>query len=281
MNDHEEVKEPEDSQLVCENSDTQAERSLDEEPQQVSELSEKSSAAPRRPWWRELLSWLLHIVIVVIVVYALNSYIACLICVQGDSMTPSLSSGDYLVVSRLSAPERGSVIVLNHNGAKLVKRVIATEGQTVLIDYLTNAVFVDNQLLDEPYINLNDDDPLEDYGWESEWVVPEGYVFVMGDNRNSSMDSREFGPVATDAIIGVELVRIPIGEWKNKAAREQSLTALIRFNLLPTPRTATEAADSWSTRYARSLFLPYQAAGSPPAVQAILPVLFQSGLDRT
>lgn len=184
----------------------------------VSEESEEppspASHTMKTRLWKGLLSWFLRVIFVVIVVYVLNSYVACLVRVQGDSMFPTLLSGDYLVVSRISKYESGSVIVLAHSGTKLVKRVIATEGQTVLIDYPTNAVFVDNQLLDEPYINLADNDPLEDQGGETEWVVPNGCVFVMGDNRNSSMDSRNFGFAEEDAIIGVEIARIPLGEWR-------------------------------------------------------------------
>ncbi len=169
---------------------------------------------PKRPWWRELLSWFLYIIIPVAIAILLNTYVAGLVRVQGDSMIPSLTSGDILIISRLSSPARGAVVVFPHEGVELVKRVIATEGQTVRIDYSANAVFVDNQRLDEPYIDLSDDDPMEDHGGETEWVVPIGSVFVMGDNRNSSNDSRNFGPVEKSEIMGVLLLRIPIGEWR-------------------------------------------------------------------
>ena len=89
----------------------------------------------------------------------------------------------------------------------LIKRVIATGGET--IEIIDNAVIVDGVAIDEPY--LNDGIRMPDFGPET---VPDGYVFVMGDNRQSSQDSRRFGPVPEDEIIGRAFVRVwPPSRW--------------------------------------------------------------------
>ena len=191
-------------------------------PGAADERLEPAAAAPdeapasKTPWWRELLSWLAHIVIPIVVVLLLNTYVCGLVRVKGDSMHPTLSTHDILVVSRLRTPTNGDIVVFHSSSEQyLVKRVIATGGQTVRIDYVTNSVFVDDELVDEPYINYEERDPLEDKG-QNEFSVPAGCVFVMGDNRNHSFDSRGFGPVKTDELLGVKVFRLPLGEWLKK-----------------------------------------------------------------
>ena len=89
-------------------------------------------------------------------------------------------------------------------GEAIVKRVIATEGQTVSIDYSTSTVYVDGQPLDEPSVWEFMDRRTGPYSGQIPFVVPEGSVFVMGDNRNNSTDSRHelLGPVDKGYILG-------------------------------------------------------------------------------
>ena len=143
--------------------------------------------------------------------------------VSGDSMLPTLVNGDMLIVtSFLYTPEQGDIIVCQSPtytlDSPLVKRIIATEGQTVTIDYKSWTVTVDGVTLDEDYINYIPGVKMlgTDYLPES-FTVPEGKVFVMGDNRNDSLDSRSstVGFIDERYIVGKVAVRIyPFSEFK-------------------------------------------------------------------
>lgn len=143
------------------------------------------------------------------------------VSVIGSSMLPTLQNNDRIILSAACLkPERGDVVVTCQPAASdvipdvLVKRVVATEGQTVDIDFEKGAVYVDGEALDEPYVNA----PTyarEDF--DSPVVVPENSVFVMGDNRNGSTDSRDgrVGFIRNDYILGRALFRIrPFGKFK-------------------------------------------------------------------
>lgn len=156
--------------------------------------------------------WVNSIIIAVVAVVVLLTFCFRLIDVDGQSMEPTLINTDKVVVTNLFyTPENGDVVVLSHAehyDDPLVKRVIATEGQSLRIDFATNQVFVDGELVDEPYIQgttIEGDMPVPE-------VIPEGKVFVMGDNRSNSLDSRyeKIGLVDVDCIIGkAQFVIIP------------------------------------------------------------------------
>lgn len=141
--------------------------------------------------------------------------------VIGDSMNPTLDTGDRIILTAAYGESKNGDIVVTCQPSKslyvpdvLVKRVIATEGQTIDINFETGAVYVDGAELDEPYIaELTRD--REDF--RGPVTVPEGYVFVMGDNRNNSTDSRSFsvGLIKEEYIMGRALFRIaPFGNFK-------------------------------------------------------------------
>ncbi len=151
------------------------------------------------------------------------TFLCRLAVVDGDSMENTLTHGDALVISDIAfEPQYGDIIVFQDingfNGQKsLVKRVIAAEGQVIDIDFETWTVTVDGTVLDESeyrYLASNKR-VLSDLTYPL--TVPEGYVFVMGDNRNNSMDSRDsrVGLVDSRTIIGRVICRIaPIGDMK-------------------------------------------------------------------
>ncbi len=135
------------------------------------------------------------------------TFVVRIIVVSGPSMENTLFNGDAMVVWSLGyEPKQGDVVVLTqplYQEDSIVKRVIATGGQTVDIDYTTNTVKVDGQVLNEDYIKEWMSTP--SYGTENSHVtVPEGCLFVMGDNRNESADSRypTIGMIDERCVIG-------------------------------------------------------------------------------
>jgi len=124
--------------------------------------------------------------------------------VDGDSMAPTVRSGDVVLVSRTGQPRVGQLLLLRDptDGSPVVKRLVAVGGQTVEIRdaYL----YVDGVRVDEPYVDHSGIDGV--YFGPS--MVPKGSLFVLGDSRDGSIDSRVFGPVRADAVAGRVVLRL-------------------------------------------------------------------------
>ena len=156
---------------------------------------------------RDLYEWVQALVCSVLAVVILFTFVIRLIGVDGHSMVPTLQDGDRLLVLNsllYDDYQYGDIVVMRKDtflDEPIVKRVIATAGQTVDIDFNTGSVYVDGALLKENYIN--ELTYLEE-GTEFPLTVPEGSIFVMGDNRNHSSDSRDsrLGTVDTRYVIG-------------------------------------------------------------------------------
>jgi signal peptidase I len=162
----------------------------------------------------DLYAFLQVLTAVLVLLVLLSVFVGRVVAVDGSSMVPTLRDGDFLLLRSIGyTPKQGDVVVLTkdfstHVGDSIIKRVIAVGGQTVRIDYDESKVYVDGVALDEPYIN----EPMVPLSGEtiSEMTVPEGSVFVMGDNRNHSSDSRlaELGAIDERYIIGQAVLRL-------------------------------------------------------------------------
>jgi signal peptidase I len=149
--------------------------------------------------------WLESIVQAIIVVVFLMTFLFRIVSVNGTSMLETLHHADKVVVWKFNyVPTDSDVVVISRGqnlDEPLIKRVIATEGQTLSIDFSDGSVTVDGVKLNETYIKekmwLQGDADIPS-------VVPKGYCFVMGDNRNHSADSRfkEVGLIANENVIG-------------------------------------------------------------------------------
>ena len=182
---------------------------------------------------RDLYEWVQALVCSVLAVVLLFTFVIRLIGVDGHSMVPTLQDRDRLLVLNsllYNDYQYGDIVVLRKNtflDDPIVKRVIATEGQTVDIDFSTGTVWVDGEQLEEDYIN--EKTYLEE-GTEFPLTVPEGSVFVMGDNRNHYSDSRDsrLGTVDCRYIIGKAVFLAFPGPDDKTGKRDWSRIGLIK-----------------------------------------------------
>ena len=165
----------------------------------------------------ELYDWLQCIVIAIVVGILCFIFVARVITVEGDSMYPTLENGDMVLtqVCAYEQPQRGDIVIINaphFDEEPLVKRVIGIEGDIVEV-FDDGSVYVNGEQIDEAYVNESVFD-----GGSTEYpcYIGEGEVFVMGDNRNYSADSRmrSLGVLSTEDVIGKVFFRMwPIGSF--------------------------------------------------------------------
>lgn len=167
--------------------------------------------------WSIVYEWLDSPVYAILLILVIFTFFVRVVGVNGESMMPTLQNGDWLTVSAVTTEvERGDIVVVTQPNAlnePLIKRVIAKGGDTINIDFTTGTVTVNGKVQNEPYIA---ELTARKGDFKGETVIPEGYLFVMGDNRNNSLDSRfdTIGLIDERYVLGVAQVRIfPFGDW--------------------------------------------------------------------
>ncbi len=191
------------------------------------EFSEEVAEEPKKSFTKEVLEWLEIFVFAIVAVIAIFTLFFRIATIDGASMNNTLLHGQKVIISDFNyTPKQGDIIVISRNiensveakssaDTPIIKRVIATGGQTVNIDFSTGTVYVDDVPLKENYISSP---TTNSYDVEFPKYVPEGYVFVLGDNRRVSLDSRssqigEDGLVDERYILGKAYYRIlPISD---------------------------------------------------------------------
>ena len=156
-----------------------------------------------------IFDWIQAGVVSVIIVALIMTFVLRVVDVSGESMMETLLDGDKVVVySLMYTPAQGDIVIVSHArklDEPIVKRVIATEGQTVDIDYSTGKVYVDGAEIQEPYLEHTIEGLRTAYDdVQFPCVVPEDTVFVLGDNRPVSLDSRSsiIGFIKCEDVIG-------------------------------------------------------------------------------
>lgn len=200
---------------------------MEEMPEAIETRRQRREKKEKLSFTREVYDWLDAVVAAVVVVILIFTFAFRVVGVDGTSMLQTLQHMDKVIISNVGyTPKYGDIVVVSRNYSNdesmvkdrfsepIIKRVIATENQVVDIDFTTGEVRVDGVLLDEPYINT----PTNlKYDIEFPVTVPEGCIFVMGDNRNGSLDSRssQIGMIDEKYVLGRALFRI----WRDEDYR--------------------------------------------------------------
>jgi signal peptidase I len=168
-------------------------------------------------WKSELLHWVKWLVIFIVLFGGIRFFLFAMYIVNGESMNPTLQDRERVIVNkivyRMRPPERGEIIVFQATESEqYIKRVMALPGET--IEVIGDVVYINGKEHKEPYLKevLNETHKQEELYNDkdiSPYTVSEGHVFVMGDNRSHSTDSRDIGEVSVDDIVG----RADIGLW--------------------------------------------------------------------
>ena len=157
--------------------------------------------------FKEILPYLIIIVIVVII----RTFIITPVRVNGDSMKPILVDKEIVLLKKYDKNyKRFDIVVFNDKRGHLIKRIVGLPGETLY--YSNNKLFVNGKYIKEDFLGPNE----ETYDYELEEVIPEGYYFVMGDNRDNSTDSRIIGLVSEEDILGTtSFVLYPFNRFGN------------------------------------------------------------------
>lgn len=167
---------------------------------------------PERPNLLGILVDILETLLLSVVLFFIINAVSARIRIDGSSMEPNLHHGEFVIVSkvnyRIGEPERGDVVVFDfprNITQEYIKRVIGLPGEEIRIE--EGQIFVDGVVLVEPYLKMEP-------RYEGEWIVSEDELFVLGDNRNNSSDSHNWGMVPMENVVGEALlVYWPPSSW--------------------------------------------------------------------
>ncbi len=177
------------------------------------EITEPVQKPKSRPGWVTFLLETAQTIILAVVLYFLIDSVVARVRVENISMEPTLNPGEFILVNKLAVKlndvNRGDIIVFHfpqNPKEDYIKRVIGLPGDSIVIR--ANNVYVNNQEITEPYVAAEP-------AYNGSWVVPEGNLFVLGDNRNQSSDSHSWGYVPMNLVVGKALVIYwPIDQFK-------------------------------------------------------------------
>ena len=182
------------------------------------EPAEENEERGTKKLWRIIYEWSDSLVIAIIAVFLVFAFVFRIATVKGGSMNPTLNDGDWLAVKAINTEiKRGDIIIItqpNSLNEPLVKRVIALGGDEVDINFSEGTVTVNGNVLYEPYIA---ESTMRQFDIAFPITVPNGCYFVMGDNRNNSIDSRSnvVGFIKYGYILGTAEARlIPFGDFR-------------------------------------------------------------------
>ena len=189
-----------------------------DETKKKKKKKEKTKPSPEVQARREAYDWIQSLISALLICVLVFVFVVRIMDVHGSSMVPTLKNGDKLLVSDLLyEPSRGDVVVFKKdeydNNKALVKRVIAVAGDVVNIDFENGIVYVNGEAVEEKYIDVSTNTKIDFIGPQT---VPENCLFVLGDNRNASTDSRDkrIGMVDKRLVIGKALLVVyPFDEF--------------------------------------------------------------------
>jgi signal peptidase I len=180
---------------------------------QQQSLEQPQASVEEKVNWKQFVWDLVETIVLAVALYFGINAVSARVRVDGLSMTPTLKDGEFVLVNRLAynfgTVERGDIIVFHFPvdpKQELIKRVIGLPGDRIVIS--NHQVSVNGHILNEPYIARAPD-------YNGEWLVPEHFLFVLGDNRNDSSDSHSWGMLPMDNVVGkAVLIYWPPGLWK-------------------------------------------------------------------
>lgn len=188
------------------------------EPRRNRHDDRKKKSAGKRGFAQELLSTFIYIIVITGVFVAIRTFLFAPVSVEGDSMSPTLEHQDRLLLNKVSEVERFDIVVFpapEDPAKQYIKRVIGMPGDGIA--YRDQVLYINGEAVEESYIDLSQEteDALDFYNGDFSLpslagvdFVPEGMYFVLGDNRTNSRDSRSFGFVESESVIGETSLRI-------------------------------------------------------------------------